>query len=237
MIATPADTPATLVAKTATATIPIVFTTPEDPVTLGLVASFARPGSNLTGVNWLAAELTAKRLELLHELVPAAVRIVLLVDPTNARTTETTMRDADAAARSMGLQIRVLAAKTSAEIDAAFATFAHERPDAVFVGSSPLFNARRVQVVHWASYHRVPATYSGRLYAEIGGLMSYGASVNDAMRQVGVYAGRILKGTKPADLPVVQSTKLELVINHQSARMLGLTVPDKLLTAADEVIE
>jgi len=232
-----ANTVSAFAAKAATATIPIVFTTPEDPVTLGLVASFARPGSNLTGVNWLAAELTAKRLELLHELVPAAVRIVLLVDPTNARTTETTMRDADAAARSMGLQIRVLAAKTSAEIDAAFATFAHERPDAVFVGSSPLFNARRVQVVHWASYHRVPATYSGRLYAEIGGLMSYGASVNDAMRQVGVYAGRILKGTKPADLPVVQSTKLELVINHQSARMLGLTVPDKLLTAADEVIE
>jgi putative ABC transport system substrate-binding protein len=232
-----ANTASAFAAKAATATIPIVFTTPEDPVALGFVASLARPGSNLTGVNWLAAELTAKRLELLRELVPAAVRIVLLVEPNNARTTETTMRDAEAAARSMGLQIRVLAANTSGDIDAAFATFAHERPDAVFVGSSPLFNARRIQMVHWASYHRVPATYSGRLYAEIGGLMSYGASVNDAMRQIGVYAGRILKGTKPADLPVVQSTKLELVINHQSARMLGLTVPDKLLAAADEVIE
>jgi putative tryptophan/tyrosine transport system substrate-binding protein len=232
-----ANTASAFAAKAATATIPIVFTTPEDPVALGFIASLARPGSNLTGVNWLAAELTAKRLELLRELVPAAVRIVLLVEPNNARTTETTMRDAEAAARSMGLQIRVLAANTSGEIDAAFATFAHERPDAVFVGSSPLFNARRIQMVHWASYHRVPATYSGRLYAEIGGLMSYGASVNDAMRQIGVYAGRILKGTKPADLPVVQSTKLELVINHQSARMLGLTVPDKLLAAADEVIE
>jgi putative ABC transport system substrate-binding protein len=232
-----ANTASAFAAKAATATISIVFTTPEDPVALGFVTSLARPGSNLTGVNWLAAELTAKRLELLRELVPAAVRIVLLVEPNNARITETTMRDAEAATRSMGLQIRVLAANTSGEIDAAFATFAHERPDAVFVGSSPLFNARRIQVVHWASYHRVPATYSGRLYAEIGGLMSYGASVNDAMRQIGVYAGRILKGTKPADLPVVQSTKLELVINHQSARMLGLTVPDKLLAAADEVIE
>jgi putative ABC transport system substrate-binding protein len=232
-----ANTASAFAAKAATATIPIVFTTPEDPVALGLVASLARPGSNLTGVNWLAAELTAKRLELLRELVPAAVRIVLLVEPNNARITESTVRDVEAAARAMGLKIRVLNANTSREIDAAFATFAHGRPDAVFVGSSPLFNARRIQVVHWASYHRVPATYTGRLYSEIGGLMSYGASVNDAMRQIGVYAGRILKGTKPADLPVVQSTKLELVINHQSARMLGLTVPDKLLAAADEVIE
>jgi putative tryptophan/tyrosine transport system substrate-binding protein len=232
-----ANTASAFAAKAATATIPIVFTTPEDPVPLGLVASLARPGGNLTGVNWLAGELTAKRLELLHELVPAAARIALLVEPNNASITETTVRDAQAAARSMGLQIRVLAANTSGEIDAAFATFARERPDAVFVGSSPLFNARRFQVVHWASYHRVPATYSGRLYAEIGGLMSYGASVADAMRQMGVYTGRILKGAKPADLPVVQSTKLELVINHQSARMLGLTVPDKLLVAADELIE
>ena len=147
------------------------------------------------------------------------------------------MRDAEAAARSMGLQIRVLAVNTSGEIDAAFATIARERPDAVFVSSSPLFNARRIQLVHLASYHRVPASYSGRLYAEIGGLMSYGASVADAMHQMGVYTGRILKGAKPADLPVVQSTRLELVINHQSARMLSLTVPDKLLAAANEVIE
>jgi putative ABC transport system substrate-binding protein len=230
-------TSAAFAAKAATATIPIVFTTPEDPVTLGLVASLARPGGNLTGINWLAGELTAKRLELLHELVPGAARIALLVEPNNARITETTVRDAEVAARSMGLQIRVLNANTSGEIDAAFATFAHERPDALFVGTSPLFNARRIQLVHWASYHRLPATYSGRLYAEIGGLMSYGASVTDAFRQMGVYTGRILKGAKPADLPVLQSTKLELVINRQTARMLGLSVPDKLLVAADEVIE
>jgi putative tryptophan/tyrosine transport system substrate-binding protein len=228
-----ANTASAFAAKAATATIPIVFAVGEDPVKLGLVASLARPGGNLTGVNWLAGELTAKRLELLRELVPAAARIALLVEPNNATITETTVRDAEAAARSMGLQIRVLAANTSGEIDAAFATIAREGPDAVFVGSSPLFNARRIQVVHLASYHRVPATYSGRLYAEIGGLMSYGASVADAMHQMGVYTGRILKGAKPADLPVVQSTKLDLVINHQSARMLGLTVPDKLLAAAD----
>jgi putative ABC transport system substrate-binding protein len=232
-----ADTSAASTAKAATATIPIVFTTPEDPVPLGLVTSLARPGGNLTGINWLAGELTAKRLELLRELVPGATRIVLLVEPNNARITETTVRDAEVAARSMGLQIRVLNANTSLEIDAAFASFAHERKDALFVGTSPLFNARRIQVVHWASYHRLPAAYSGRLYAEIGGLMSYGASVADAFRQMGVYTGRILNGTKPADLPVLQSNKLELVINHQSARMLGLTVPDKLLVAADEVIE
>ena len=232
-----ANTSAALAAKAATTTIPIVFSTPEDPVTLGLVASLARPGGNLTGINWLAGELTAKRLEFLHELVPGAAHIAVLVEPNNARITEIIVRDAEAAARSMGLQIRVLNANKSGEIDAAFATFARERPDALFVGSSPLFNSRRIQLVHLASYHRVPATYSGRLYAEAGGLMSYGASVTDALRQVGVYTGRILKGAKPADLPVLQSTKLELVINHQSARMLGLTVPDKLLVAADEVIE
>jgi putative tryptophan/tyrosine transport system substrate-binding protein len=185
----------------------------------------------------LAGELTAKRLELLRELVPGAARIALLVEPNNARVTETIVRDAEAAARSMGLQIRVLDANTNGEIDAAFTTFAREHLDALFVGSSPLFNTRRIQLVHLASYHRVPATYSGRLYAEAGGFMSYGASVTDALRQVGVYTGRMLSGTKPADLPVMQSTKLELVINHQSARMLGLSVPDKLLVAADEVIE
>lgn len=231
-----ADTAAAFAAKTATATIPIVFATPEDPVTLGLVASLARPGGNLTGVNWLAGEVTTKRLELLHQLVPSAARIALLVEP-NARITETTIRDVKVAARSMGLQIQVLKANTSREIDVAFATFADERPDALFVGSSTVFNARRVQVVQLASYHRVPAAYSGRVYAEIGGLMSYGASVADANRQMGVYTGRILKGAKPADLPVLQSTKLEFVINHQSARMLGIIVPDKLLAAADEVIE
>jgi putative tryptophan/tyrosine transport system substrate-binding protein len=231
------NTSSAFAAKNATTTIPIVFATPEDPVTLGLVTSLAHPGGNLTGINWLAGELTAKRLELLRELVPGAARIALLVEPNNARTTETTVRDVEAAARSMGLQIRVFNANTSAEIDAALSTFGRERPDGLFVGSSPLFNARRIQLVNLASYHRIPATYSGRLFAEVGGLMSYGASVTDAFRQLGIYTGRILKGAKPADLPILQSTKLELVINHQTARMLGLTVSDKLLIAADEVIE
>jgi putative ABC transport system substrate-binding protein len=231
------NTSSAFAAKAATKAIPIVFSTPEDPVTLGLVTSLARPGGNQTGINWLAGELTAKRLELLRELVPSAARIALLVERNNTRVTEIIVRDAEVAARSMGVQIRVLDANTNGEIDAAFETFARERPDALLVGSSSLFNRRRIQLVHLASYHRVPATYSGRIYAEIGGLMSYGASVTDAFRQLGVYTGRILKGAKPADLPVLQSTKLELVINHQSARMLGLSIPDKLLVAADDVIE
>jgi len=232
-----ANTPAALAAKAATTTIPIVFNTPGDPVALGLVTSLARPEGNLTGINWLAGELSAKRLELLHELIPGAAHIALLVEPNMGRVTETIVRDVEAAAPSLGLQIRVLNANTSGEMDAAFATIARERPDALFVGSSALFNSRRTQLVHLASYHRVPAIYSGRLYPEIGGLVSYGASVTDANRQVGVYTGRILKGAKPADLPILQSTKLELVINRQSARMLGLSIPEKLLVAADEVIE
>jgi ABC-type uncharacterized transport system substrate-binding protein len=224
-------------AKAASATIPIVFLSAEDPVRLGLVASLARPGGNLTGINWFASELAAKRLELLRELVPGAARVALLVEPANVRSTERTVRDVEAAARAMGLQIRVLNANTSREIDTAFATLASERPDALFVGISSFFNARRVQLAHWATHHRVPAIYSGRQYVEAGGLMSYGASLTDASRQMGVYTGRILKGAKPSDLPVVQSSKFELVINAQTARMLGLTVPDKLLVAADEVIE
>jgi putative ABC transport system substrate-binding protein len=232
-----ANTPAALAAKAATTTIPIVFNTPGDPVALGLVTSLARPEGNLTGINWLAGELSAKRLELLHELIPGATRIALLVEPNGGRVTETIVRDVEAAAPSLGLQIRVLNANTSGEMDAAFATIARERPDALFVGNSVLFNTRRIQLVHLASYHRVPAIYSGRLYPEAGGLVSYGASVTDANRQVGVYTGRILKGARPADLPILQSTKLELVINRQSARMLGLSIPEKLLVAADEVIE
>jgi ABC-type uncharacterized transport system substrate-binding protein len=226
---------AAFAAKTATTTVPIVFSSPQDPVGLGLVASLARPDGNLTGINWFASELAAKRLELLRELVPGAAHVALLVQPANVRLN--TVRDVEAAARVMGLQIRVLNANTSREIDTAFATLASERPDALFVGDSSLFNARRVQLAHWATHHRVPATYPGRQYVEAGGLMSYGASLMDASRQMGVYTGRILKGAKPADLPVVQSTKFELVINHQTARMLGLTVPDKLLARADEVIE
>ena len=223
--------------KAATATIPIVFTVSDDPVRLGLVASLARPGGNLTGINFVSGELVAKRLELLRELVPGAARVAVLVNPANAAQTESTLSDVEPAARAIGLQIQVLNANTSREIDAAFATFARERPDAVFVASTAYFTSRRVQLVQLAARHAIPATYVGRQYVEIGGLMSYGANLTDVWRQLGAYTGRILKGAKPADLPVVQSTKFELVINHQTARMLGLTVPPSLLATADEVIE
>jgi putative ABC transport system substrate-binding protein len=226
-----------LAAKAATTTTPIVFIVPEDPVRLGLVASLARPDGNLTGVNFFTSELTAKRLGLLRELVPTAVRVAVLINPDNATTTETALRDLQSAARAMGVQIQVLKASTSREIDAAFATFLREPPDALFVVGDPLFNSRRVQLVHLATLHKVPATYSQRQYPEIGGLMSYGSNTTDAFRQVGGYVGRILKGAKPADLPVVQTSKFELVINAQTARMLGLTVPPMLLARADEVIE
>ena len=237
VIASPVGVASALAAKAATTTIPIVFGVGEDPVRLGLVASLARPGGNLTGINYFNAELVAKRLELLRELVPAATRVAVLVDPANAAGAETTLREVQAAGRAMGLQIQVLNARTSHEIDAAFATFVSERPDALFVGGDPFFNSRRVQLVHLATLHKVAATYAQRQYAEAGGLMSYGTNVADAFRQVGVYVGRLLKGAKPAELPVVQATKFELVINASTARMLGLTVPDKLLVAADEVIE
>jgi putative ABC transport system substrate-binding protein len=226
-----------LAAKTATTTIPIAFSVSEDPVRVGLVASLAQPGGNLTGVNFFLAELTAKRLELLRELVPAATRVTVLLNPANTATTESTLRDMGPAARAMGLQIQALKASTSLEIDTAFATFGQERPDLLFVNGDPFFLSRRMQLAHLASRHAVPATYALRDYAEVGGLMSYGTNLTDAYRQVGAYVGRILKGAKPADLPVVQSSKFELVINHQTARMLGLTVPPTLLAIADEVIE
>jgi putative ABC transport system substrate-binding protein len=226
-----------LAAKAATSTIPIVFLLSEDPVRLGLVASLARPAGNATGINFFSTELTAKRLELLREVVPRAARVAVLVNPAYAVRTEATVRDVQAAARAIGLQIQLLNASTSHEINAAFATFVRNRPDALFVGTDPFFSSRRSQLVNLASRHAVPATYSGRHYPEIGGLMSYGSDVNDAARQSGAYVGRVLKGTKPADLPVVQSSKFELVINAETARMLGLTVPDKLLATADEVIE
>jgi putative ABC transport system substrate-binding protein len=224
-------------AKAATTTIPVVFAVADDPVRLGLVASLPQPGGNLTGINFLVGELSAKRLEVLRALVPAATRVVVLVNPAQVTNTESTLREVEAAARAMGLQIQVLNASTSREIDAAFATIVRERPDALFVGSDAFFSARRVQLALLAGRHGVPAILSDREYAEAGGLMAYGSNIVDVYRQVGVYVSRILKGAKPADLPVVQSTKFELVINAQTARMLGLTVPDKLLVAADEVIE
>jgi len=229
--------PVVLAAKAATATIPIVFTVSEDPVALGLVASLARPGGNLTGINFISGELVQKRLELLCELVPATTRVAVLVNPANTLQTESTLRDVEAAARAMGLQIQVLNASTNREIDAAFATLERERPDALFVASGAYFTSRRVQLAQLAARYAIPAAYVGRQFVDVGGLMSYGANLADAWRQLGVYAGRILKGARAADLPVIQASRFELVINHQTARMLRLTVPPGLLVAADEVIE
>jgi putative tryptophan/tyrosine transport system substrate-binding protein len=226
-----------LAAKAATTTIPVIFIVSDDPVRLGLVASLARPGGNLTGVNFFSTELAAKRLELLRELVPAATRVAVLTNPANAEYTETTIREVGAAARAIGLEIQVLKASNIGEINSALATFTRERPDALFVGQDPFFNSRRTQLVHLATRYAVPASYSARDFAEAGGLMSYGANIADAWRQAGSYAGHILKGTKPTDLPVVQSSKFEFVINAQTATMLGLTVPPSLLSIADEVIE
>ena len=226
-----------LAARAATATVPIVFNIGIDPVTLGLVTSLNRPGGNATGINTFITELAAKRLGLLRELVPAATRVAVLVNPANARNAETTLRDVEAAARAMGVQIQVLNASTSREIDAAFADLVRERPDALFVGPDPFFEKQRVQLANLAARHATPTTFVGRQYAEAGGLISYGSNIADAWRQVGVYTGRILKGAKPADLPVVQASKFELVINLQTARMLGLTVPPQLLVRADKVIE
>ena len=235
VIATTGNAPA-LAAKAATTTIPVVFSVSEDPVRLGLVASLARPGGNVTGINYLVAEVTAKRLELLRALVPGAVQIAVLVNP-EAPVTETVLRELEGAAATTGLRIRVLKARSSGEINAAFATFVHDRPDALFASGGFLFTSRRVQLVHLATRYAVPAAYSDREYVEAGGLMSYGTNLTESLQQVGRYTGRILKGARPADLPVMQSTKLELVINAETARMLGLDVPPTLLAIADEVIE
>jgi putative ABC transport system substrate-binding protein len=223
-----------LAAKAATSTIPIVFSSGADPVRLGLVTNLARPEGNLTGVTFLASELGAKRLEILREMVPGTVRVAVLANP---QVDEGPLRDVQAAARAMGLQIQVFNVSTSHEIDAAFATFLSERPDVLFAVGDPLFASRRVQLANLAARHLLPSAFAQREIAEVGGLMSYGSSVGDAWRQAGVYAGRILKGAKPADLPVVQSSKFELVINAQTARMLGLKLPPTLLATADEVIE
>ena len=230
-------TPSARVAKPATATIPIVFSASDDPVKLGLVSSLARPGGNLTGVNFFGAEVVSKRLELLRELVPGIGRLAVLVNPSNATLSEITVRGVEAAARRMGVQVQVFNAGISREIDAAFANLVRERSDAVFVGGDAFLTSRRVQLATLAARYLIPSSFSQRDVTEAGGLMSYAANVRDTYRQVGIYAGRILKGAKPADLPVVQSSKFELVINAQTARMLSLTVPASLLAIADEVIE
>src|SRR5262249_30357347 len=228
---------AALAAKAATQTIPIAFGVAEDPVKLGLVASLNRPGGNATGINFFTAEVTAKRLELLRDLLPGAARVAVLVNPTNVTNTSSTLRDVQAAASILGVQIKVFNASTSREIEAAFATLGRERPDALFVAPDAFYTDRRVQLANLAARHAFPASFSARENVEAGGLMSYGASLTDMYRQVGVYSGRILKGAKPADLPVVQSIKFDLVINHPTARTLGLTIPPSLLALADEVIE
>ena len=229
--------PASLAAAKATMTIPIVFMVPDDPVRLGLVVSLSRPGGNMTGVNFFAAELAAKRLEFLRSLVPAATRVAALLNPAEPTIAAANLRDVEAAAGAMGLQLRVLNASSIADIDGAFATFASERPDGLFISSGPFFTYRRVQLAHLATRYAIPAIHGSRGYPEVGGLMSYGTSPTETLRQAGVYAGRILKGAKPGDLPVVQSTKFEFVINVHAAQMLGLIVPPALLAIADEVIE
>ena len=237
VIATPATPVAALAAKAATATIPIVFSAAEDPVQLGLVASLARPGGNVTGINYFSSELVAKRLRLLHDMVPKAVRIAVLVNPANALTAEPTLREVQEAAHTIGLQIQIFNAKTIDEIDAAFATLANERPDALFVGGDAFFFSRRGQIAALAVREKIPAVFASSDAVAAGGLMSYSTDIVDMMRQVGVYTGRVLKGEKPADMPVVQQTKFVFTINLQTARALGIEVPPAVLSIADEVIE
>jgi putative ABC transport system substrate-binding protein len=237
VIATPGFVPAATAAKAATATIPIVFGVSEDPVKLGLVANFARPGGNATGVNFLVTEIASKRLGLLHELVPNAARIALLLNPGNAESAADTLKEMETAAGTLGLQTKVFKASTSAEIDAAFAAFGQERFQALFVFGDGFFVSRRVQLATLAVRDRIPACFSVREYTAAGGLMSYGTNLADMFRQAGIYAGAIVKGAKPSDLPVVQSSKFEFVINLQTAKSLGLEVPPMLLALADEVIQ
>ena len=237
VIATAAGFTTALAAKGATTTIPIVFSVSEDPVKFGLVSSLARPGGNLTGINLLGLELTAKRLELLREMLPATARVAVLINPANTANAQSTLREVEAAGRAMGLKLQIFNASTSREIDAAFAAFGRERPDAVFLGQDAFFNGRRLQLANWAVRHALPMTSGSRDICEVGGLMSYGTNIVETYRQMAVYVGRILKGAKPADLPVEQSAKFELVINAQTARMLGLEIPPTLLARADEVIE
>ena len=228
--------PAAIAAKSATAKIPIVFYVGGDPVELGLVASLNRPGGNATGVNYFVAELGPKQLELLHELLPTAVRIGLMVNPTNVNV-EGSTKDVTAAAATMGLQIDIVRASDSREIEAAFQTLVRNRADALVIGADPFFTSRRLQLATLATRHAIPAITGNREFVEAGGLMSYGTSLTEAYRQLGAYTGRILKGAKPNDLPVMQSIKFELVINLPTARALGIEIPPTLLARADEVIE
>jgi putative ABC transport system substrate-binding protein len=237
VIATPGNHQGSLAAKTATETIPIVFGVTEDPVKLGLVASLARPGGNATGINFFLSEVVNKRLGLLHEVVPKAVRVAVLVNPANALTTEMTLRVIPEAARAIGLQIQVLNASNSRDIEAAFATIVRDRADALFISPDAFFTSRRSQFATLAARDRIPTSCANREMVEAGLLMSYGTNIADAFRQVGIYTASILKGAKPGDLPVLQSTKFEFVINLQTARALGLEVPNALQLLADEVIE
>jgi putative ABC transport system substrate-binding protein len=236
VIVTPGGVP-TQAAKAAIATIPIVFGVGEDPVQLGLVASLARPGGNATGINFFSQEVVAKRLRLLHELVPKAARIAVLVNPGNASINKSALQNVQDAASTEGLQIQIIDAGTIGEINAAFAAVSRERVDALFVAPDAFFISRAVQLATLAARDRIPAAYAVREHVAAGGLMSYGADFTDSLREAGVYTGKILKGAKPADLPVLQSTKFEFVINLQTARSLGIEVPARLLFMADEVFE
>ena len=236
VIATP-GTALALATKAATTVIPIVFSVGEDPVKLGLVGSLARPGGNVTGINFFVQEAVAKRLRLLHEMVPKAVRVAVLVNPRNPSVVETTVREVQKAAPTMGLQVQILNASTVSEIDAAFATLARERLDIILVAGDAFLISRRVQLATLTSRDKIPSAYPVREPVEAGGLMSYGTDLADAFRQIGVYTGSILKGAKPADLPVLQSTKFEFIINMQTARALGIEVPPAVFSIADEVIE
>ena len=232
-----AGVPPALAAKAATTTIPIVFAVGSDPVQIGLATSLARPGGNLTGIDIFTAQIGAKRLEVLRDLLPHATRIGVVVNPADAGATDPQLKDIEAAALAMGLQINIYNADTSAEIDAAFEAMGRDRPDAFFAGATVFLNGRRVQVAQLAAFYRLPAIYGLRDFVEIGGLISYGPDIIDALRQAGQYVGRIIKGAKPAELPIVKADKFELVINAQTARMLGLTVPSSLLSRADEIID
>jgi ABC-type uncharacterized transport system substrate-binding protein len=237
VIAVPGSPPGARAAKAATSTIPIVFSVGDDPVRSGLVASISRPGGNATGINFLTGEVVAKRLALLHELLPDAARVAAFINPADASRAEALREEVEVAARTVGMRLQILNPSTNREIDAAFAALVRERADALFVGPDAFYNSRRVQLANMAARHGVPTAFAVREYVDAGGLMSYGTSLADMYREVGAYCGRILKGAKPSDLPVLQSTKFELVINAQTARMLGITVPPPLLARADEVIE